>query len=351
MRTLLLLIVACVGTVAAAALPAVAEFPLWAYGVTEPPPPGGTAPAAPAGRGGGGRGGGAAPDETLHRAPGSAQQFTRAQISNAYGPADWFPEDHPQMPAIVAKGDQARNIVACSLCHMPNGKGRPENAPVAGYPVEYFVKTMMDFKNDLRKSADPRKANTNRMIAFAKAMTDEEIRDAAAYFAAMPWTQWIRVEEVKVVPKTRIQGGMFLRLEGTDTEPIGNRIIEAPEHTERTELLRDPRAGFVAYVPSGSIARGQALVTTGGRGKTLACGVCHGANLQGMGPVPGIAGRSPSFLVRQMYDMQTGARRGSWTELMKPVVEKLTAEDFVAIAAYLASRPQPAAPGAPTAAR
>jgi cytochrome c553 len=349
MRTLLLLIVACVGTVAAAALPAVAEFPLWAYGVTEPPPPGGTAPAAPAGRGGGGRGGGAAPDETLHRAPGSAQQFTRAQISNAYGPADWFPEDHPQMPAIVAKGDQARNIVACSLCHMPNGKGRPENAPVAGYPVEYFVKTMMDFKNDLRKSADPRKANTNRMIAFAKAMTDEEIRDAAAYFAAMPWTQWIRVEEVKVVPKTRIQGGMFLRLEGTDTEPIGNRIIEAPEHTERTELLRDPRAGFVAYVPSGSIARGQALVTTGGRGKTLACGVCHGANLQGMGPVPGIAGRSPSFLVRQMYDMQTGARRGSWTELMKPVVEKLTAEDFVAIAAYLASRPQPAAPGAPTA--
>ena len=353
MRTVLVLVIACACTVAAAALPAVADFPLWAYGVTEPPPPGGTAPAAPApaGRGGGAGGRGAAPDETLHRAPGSAQQFTRAQISNAYGPADWFPEDHPQMPEIVAKGHQARNIVACSLCHMPNGKGRPENAPVAGYPVEYFVKTMMDFKNDLRKSADPRKGNTNRMIAFAKAMTDEEIREAAAYFGAMPWTQWIRVVEVNTVPKTRIQGGMFLRLEGNDTEPIGNRIIEAPEHTERTEVMRDPRAGFVAYVPSGSIARGQALVTTGNRGRTLACGVCHGANLQGMGPVPGIAGRSPSYLVRQMYDMQTGARRGSWTELMKPVVEKLTAEDFVAIAAYVASRPQAAAPGASTAAR
>lgn len=166
-----------------------------------------------------------------------------------------------------------------------------------------------------------------------------------------PWTQWIRVVEVNTVPKTRIQGGMFLRLDGSETEPIGNRIIEAPENTERTEILRDPRSGFVAYAPMGSIARGQTLVTTGGNGKTIACANCHGANLQGMGPVPGIGGRSPSYLVRQMYDMQTGARRGTWTELMKPVVEKLTAEDFVAIAAYVASRPQPAAAGTQTAAR
>jgi cytochrome c553 len=237
------------------------------------------------------------------------------------------------MPEIVAKGKQAQNVAACSLCHMPNGKGRPENAPVAGFPVEYFVKTMMDFKNDARKSSDPRKANTNRMISFAKAMTDEEILQAATYFNAMPWTQWIRVVEVSTVPKTRIQGGMFLRLEGNETEPLGNRIIEAPEDTERTEVLRDPRSGFVAYAPMGSIKRGQALATTGGNGKTIACATCHGANLQGIGPVPGIGGRSPSYLVRQMHDMQTGARKGSWSELMKPVVEKLTAEDFVSIAA------------------
>ena len=346
-------IVAVLCAFAGAGVQAVAEFPLWAYGVTTPPPPPGTAPAAaaPAPAAGGGRAGGAAPDATLLSLPGGTQQFTRAQIANQYGPADWYPGDHPQMPEIVAKGKQAQNVAACSLCHMPNGKGRPENAPVAGYPVEYFIKTMMDFKNDLRKSSDPRKANTNRMISFAKAMTDEEILQAATYFSAMPWTQWIRVVEVSTVPKTRIQGGMFLRLEGNETEPIGNRIIEAPEETERTEVLRDPRSGFVAYAPMGSIARGQALVTTGGSGKTTACGACHGANLQGMGPVPGIGGRSPSYLVRQMHDMQTGARKGSWSELMKPVVEKLTAEDLVAIAAYVASRPQSAAAGAQTAGR
>jgi cytochrome c553 len=144
---------------------------------------------------------------------------------------------------------------------------------------------------------------------------------------------------------------MFLRLEGNETEPIGNRIIEAPEDTERTEVLRDPRSGFIAYAPRGSIKRGQALVTTGGNGKTIACATCHGTNLEGTGPVPGIGGRSPSYLVRQMHDMQTGARKGSWSGLMKPVVEKLTAEDFVSIAAYVASRPQAAVPAVQTAAR
>ena len=329
-------IVALVCAVANAGVQAVAGFPVWAYGVTEPPPPAAAATPAPA-PAGAGRGGAAAPDPTLLSLPGAAQQFTRAQISNQYGPADWYPGDHPPMPDIVAKGKQPQNVAACSLCHMPNGKGRPENAPVAGHPVEYFIKTMMDFKNDLRKSSDPRKANTNRMISFAKAMTDEEIRQAAIYFNAMPWTQWIRVVEVSAVPKTRIQGGMFLRLDGRETEPLGNRIIEAPEETERTEVLRDPRSGFVAYAPMGSIKRGQALVTTGSGGKTTACGNCHGANLQGMGPVPGIGGRSPSYLVRQMYDMQAGARKGLWTPLMTKVVSPLSEEDMLAIAAYTAS--------------
>ena len=69
------------------------------------------------------------------------------------------------------------------------------------------------------------------------------------------------------------------------------------------------------------------------------CTTCHGADLMGLGPVPGIAGRSPSYLVRQLYDMQAGNRHGQWTELMKPVVEKLTSDDMIAIAAYTSSRP------------
>jgi cytochrome c553 len=235
-------------------------------------------------------------------------------------------------------------VRACGLCHYPNGKGRQENAGIAGLPVSYFIQQINDFRNDLRKSAEPRKNNTNAMITIAKGLTPEETKQAAEYFGSMKWTPWIRVVETKTVPKMESEGGIWIPAKETGMEPIGVRIIETPENVERTTRLRDPRSGFIAYVPVGSVKKGESLVMTGGSGKTTACGVCHGADLQGVGPVPGIAGRSPSYLVRQMYDIQAGARRGEWTQLMKPVVAKLTDEDFVNIAAYVSGRmPPPAA--------
>ena len=303
--------------------------PPWAYGFTAPPS---EQPSAPP----------AAPpvkdDSTLRHLPGTTLAFTLTQIRDNSGPADWFPNDHPAMPPIVAHGRKEAKVYACSLCHYPNGKGRPENAGVAGLPYSYFIQTMNDFKNDARKSADSRKANTNLMIGFAKAMTDDEIKAAAEYFSSMKWTPWIRVVETNTVPKTRSAGGMFLRLEGDEKEPIGKRLIETPENTEGTELLRDPHSGFIAYAPAGSVKKGETIVTTGAGGKTIACATCHGADLQGLGPVPGIAGRSPSYLVRQMFDIQQGARKGMWSDLMKPVVTKLSEEDMLNIVAYTSSR-------------
>ena len=311
--------------------------PPWAYGFAGPAPA--TPPAAPPNAGG--RAGGppaAAPalDETLRKLPGSTGAFTVAQIRDQFGPADWYPGDHPPMPDVVAHGRRP-DVRACSLCHYPNGKGRPENAGVSGLPVSYFMQTMADFRNGARKSADARKGNTNVMITIAKGMTEEETKAAAEYFGAMKWSPWIKVVEAATVPKTRIAGGMFLRVEGTDTEPIADRIIETPEDVEATEVLRNPRSGFIAYVPPGSVKRGEALVTTSG-GRTTQCAVCHGADLRGLGPVPGIAGRSPSYMVRQLYDMQQGVRSGVWTDLMKPVVANLTSADMLAIAAYTASK-------------
>src|SRR5436190_165105 len=76
-----------------------------------------------------------APDTTRFTLPGSTQRVLRAQIGAGFGPVDWYPQDHPQMPSIVANGRMDGNVTACSLCHMPNGKGRPENAPIAGLPT------------------------------------------------------------------------------------------------------------------------------------------------------------------------------------------------------------------------
>src|SRR4029077_7178853 len=162
----------------------------------------------------------AAPDTSTKKLPGSSGEFTLAQIRDGFGPADWYPGDHPQMPEIVAHGRKP-DVRACALCHYPNGKGRAENAPIAGYPPAYFIQQMAEFKNGNRKSADPRKANTNVMIAIAKAMTDDEIKAAAEYFGSMKWTPWIKVVETSTVPKTRIAGGMFLALEGSGKEPLG----------------------------------------------------------------------------------------------------------------------------------
>ncbi len=296
------------------------SIPVWPYG-TDP----GKSGIAPNGR----------PDTTLKQLPGAKLRFTEAQIQNPFSPADWFPGDHPAMPAIVAFGRKPL-IMACAFCHLPNGKGRPENAGISGLPVSYFVEQMHEFKEGQRRSADSRKHNTALMAAFAKAMTNEEIQQAAEYFGSMKWTPWIKVVETDVVPKTRTSSGMYIPIPGAGKEKLGERIIEVPVDPYGTEELRNPRSGFIAYVPFGSIEKGKALVE-GGNKRTSACGVCHGPGLKGLGPVPGIAGRSPSYMARQLYDMQQGTRNGSWTKLMKPVVRNMSEEEVLDVVAYVSS--------------
>jgi cytochrome c553 len=320
--------------------------PAWAYN-TDPnapiaPPP--NAPPAPPNPAAAAAAAKRLADPTLLSAAGSSLKLTRAQITPV---ADWFPGDHPPMPEIVAKGRQqatingqpAQAILGCAVCHLANGKGRPENASVAGLPVYYFIQQMTDFKAGNHLSADPRKANSNRMAGFAMSMTDDEVKAAAEYFGAIKWSPWIRVVETDTVPKVKANGGLFAVLPGGEKEPIGQRIIEVPEDEQQANDLRNSHSGFIAYVPVGSVAKGKALVTTGGGGKTLQCGICHGTDLQGIGPVPPIAGRSASYIARELYDFQQGTRKGLMSPMMKPAVEKLSSEDILDISAYVASRP------------
>jgi len=308
--------------------------PPWAYGFKTPPPPG-TLQVPP---------GKAAPpstDPVKYRLPGTDRAFTRVEILDIFAPADYYPDDHSAPPSIVAHG-KAPVVWACARCHYANGKGRPENAGLAGLPVDYFIEQMHAFRDGARASSDPRKPNTPMMVEYARHMSDEDIRAAAEYYGAMPWTPWIRVVESERAPQTTVSAGMYLQVPQGGDEPLGNRIIEVPEDADAVEIQRSPRVGFIAYAPMGSIKRGEEFVTNGG-GKTIACAACHGADLRGltvpgMGSMPGLAGRSPSYLVRQLFDIKTGKRAGKRVELMKPVVAGLTSDDMLAIAAYLASR-------------
>jgi cytochrome c553 len=302
-----------------------APHPLaWAYAVPEtpippPPPP---------------------DDKTLLHVPGSDQAFTMKQIRDTANPVDWFPGDHPPMPTIVAhRRSPGMNpwIGSCALCHLPNGKGRPENATIAGLPEGYILEQLADFKNGARRTSDPGKRNTATMAGNASGITDAEAHAAAQYFSSMKMTPWIKVVETETVPKTRNVGGFYVPVEGGGTEPIGDRLLEMPVNPEATEVYRNPRSGWIAYVPIGSIKKGEDLVVRGGEGKTVACAACHGEGLKGNGNFPPLAGRSPSYLARQLYDIQHFTRNGPGTQLMRPIVKNLTDGDILAITAYLAS--------------
>jgi cytochrome c553 len=195
------------------------------------------------------------------------EQFTLNQIrgrrDNDTPARDW-PADGsraiiPRCPRSSTNGDEGRGIIACSLCHYPNGKGRSENASPAGLPKEYIERQLHNMKNDQRASAERRKANTQAMVTFAKAMTEEEIQQAAAYFSAMKWTPWVKVVESDTAPKVRSQGGLYhsARRAQAGTEPIGNRIVEVPENPMYTETLRNPRSPFTAYVPRAQSTKGK----------------------------------------------------------------------------------------------
>ena len=311
-------VLTCVFLIAGVGVPADAadSIPVWAYPVNPP----GLKPA---------------PDNgSLKQVPNSAVAFTMTQIRDLFTPPDWHPDNHPPMPDVVGRGNKPGQF-ACGFCHLPNGLGRPENSSLAGLPASYIAQQVAEFKSGVRKSSEPASLPVNLMVAVSKLVSEEDIKIAAEYFASLKPAPWIRVIETETVPKTKVGGWMLIEDGSGATEPIGQRIIEMPENLERTEL-RDSASGFIAYVPRGSVRRGAALATDGA-GKTTPCAICHGVGLKGLGPVPALAGRSPSYIVRQLYDIQHNTRNGQWSELMKPVVVGLSAEDLVALAAYTAS--------------
>jgi cytochrome c553 len=277
-----------------------------------------------------------APDDGVPRhVPNSSAIYTLTQLRDRFIAPVWHPEEHPPLPPVVAQGRKP-DVYACGFCHRADGPGGPENSSLAGLSAAYFVQQMNDYKSGARRTAVP-KRNIDLMIGLAKAATDQEIQAAAAYFSVLKPRQHTRVVETDTVPKTFIIANHYAALPSGEKEAIGKRIIEVPEVLDQF-VHRDTHARFIAYVPVGSVAQGEALVKTGGAGKTLACVTCHGPDLKGVGLIPGISGRSTNYVVRQLYDIKHGFRAGVFAVLMKDVVAKLDEEDMLAIAAYLATQ-------------
>lgn len=271
-----------------------------------------------------------ADDGQPHHVAGSTAAYTKKQIDSLFFVKDWFPNEHPPIPPVVAGGPDAK-VFACATCHLPNGMGHPESASLAGLPAKYIVAQIAAISDGSRRPI-------GSMPRVAKALTPDQVQQAATYFSSLKPVQWIKVVESATAPATYPLGSARLPLPGASPQPLGHRIIELPQSVEGF-LNHDPHSGFVAYVPVGSIAAGRALVA-GGSGVT-ACATCHGAGLHGnpqlFNGVPWLAGRSPTYVYRQLWDFQHGARTTPADAPMEGITKHLTDDQKIAIAAYVAS--------------
>jgi cytochrome c553 len=271
--------------------------------------------------------------QPTHR-PGSTKAYTQEQVDDIFNPPDWYPDEHPPMPQLVAHG-KPPVVHGCAQCHLTTGRGHPESANIAALPAGYIEEQIAQFRSGQRTSAIKARSI---MDTFGKALTDDDVKEAAQYFASIKPARWTEVVETDTVPKTFIgEGAMRFVSPGGAKEPLGRRIITVPSD-EAGAKARDPHSPFIAYVPKGSIEAGQKLAMTGGDGKTFQCSICHGSDYHGEGNVPGLAGRGALYIFRQLYDIQHGTRKGPAVALMEPVVKNLSQDDMIDLAAFMSSR-------------
>ena len=198
------------------------------------------------------------------RVPDSTVGYTWGQLRDRFIAPVWHPSDHAALPDIVASGRKP-GVFACGYCHRADGPGGPENSDLAGLPKSYIIQQMTDFKTGARGTSVPARTPASLMIGLSKPITDAEVEVAATYFSALKPRKRIKVVESDSVPKTYVAGLLWTPVETGEREFIGARIVEVPDDLHRFES-RDPRSTFTAYVPVGSLAKGEALVK-GGSGK------------------------------------------------------------------------------------
>lgn len=186
------------------------------------------------------------------------------------------------------KGDAA----ACVSCHGEkamgiDAMGTPRLANI-GYA--YMVKQLTDFAGDKRTDT-----TLGVMNAFAKALSEQDRRDVAAYV---------------------------------------NTLEVASEHSDLKALKAEGQQVGQTFL-------GQAIVTYGVKDKVSACQSCHGFNGRGADPIyPMIGQQKYVYLVNQLKKWRDGSRANDMVGQMRAIAKNLTDDDILNVAAFLSSAPQ-----------
>jgi cytochrome c553 len=235
----------------------------------------------------------------------------------------------PRMPEVVAKGKP----LPCMQCHLANGGSHPESAALSGLPVNYIIDQVHAFRDGQRVDV-----RTGRMVQAAKLVTEEQLKQAAEYYAGIgpdrqKWTKTVVGTEVPRGPAPFGGGGFRYHAPEGGMEPLPpGRIIEVAENDDLVRARDQIDGGFVQYVRPEDMALGEKVAAEG------KCGACHGADYKGKGDVPRLAGQHSLYMIRQLKDIQTGARKDKNASVMKPIADKLSDAEMVALSAFLGSR-------------
>src|SRR5262249_36492047 len=137
----------------------------------------------------------------------STRKFSWSELLDRSTAVDWYPSDHPPMPAAVKGGRSA--VFACGFCHLPEGLGRTENADLAGMPFQYLQQQAREMKSGARKLVDPHFIPGEHMFTTISEASDSDIDAALKYFSALKYTKHLRVIEVSAIPHAKADGFVY----------------------------------------------------------------------------------------------------------------------------------------------
>jgi len=221
------------------------------------------------------------------------------------------------MPSIVAGtvAPQPQTVVrSCGLCHYPNGKGRPENA---GVPVccRLHLGATGRLQKWRAKNRGSGKRNTAVMSGNAAGITDEEAMAAAQYFSLDEDDPLDQGSRDGNSGEDRNVGGFFVPLEGKETEPIGQRILKCRLIPRLTRCIATQESGWIAYAPMGSVKKARTW-SLEARGQDSRVRRMPWRGFEGNGNFPHWRA-VPSYLARQLYDIQKIYAQRPGTQLMR----------------------------------
>jgi cytochrome c553 len=177
-------------------------------------------------------------------------------------------------PDQVSIGRGATLAQKCAICHGPQGVSDANSPNLAGQFAAVTYKELNDFKAGVR-------VNTV-MSPFAVNMTDQDMRDLAAYYSYLPRVPSNQLDVNRAAPAIVVTGA-----------PLRN-------------------------IPP--------------------CGSCHGDIEIKVGS-PWLGGQSAIYIKAQLEAFTSGARHNDISEQMRNIARQMTREEIDAVAKYFEAQP------------